>query len=112
MTITRNISVAAILISIATITPAAHANTKSVTYKDLDLASAHGRATLERRVEAASWGVCRFDHKGNLVDPRTEIACQRVARKDAAVKLAAILPDTRVAVVLAANTDQAPKTGE
>lgn len=53
--------------------------TARVSYADLDLASAAGRAMLERRVDAAADAVCGRNGYVGLAEQRTAAACHASA---------------------------------
>lgn len=53
--------------------------TARVTYADLDLASAAGRAKFERRVDAAADSVCRLNGYVGLAGERSADACHAKA---------------------------------
>jgi UrcA family protein len=57
--------------------------TARVTYADLDLASAAGRASFERRVDAAADSVCRLNGYVGLAGLRAADACHARAVADA-----------------------------
>jgi len=69
---------------IAALSTVAHAQTARVQVADLNLTSASGKATFERRADAAAAHFCRGEH--NLTQ---RAACQVSIRREAEDKLAA-----------------------
>jgi len=68
---------------IAALSTAAHAQTARVQVSDLNLASASGKATFERRVDVAASHFCRGEH--NLTQ---RAACQTAVGSEANAKAA------------------------
>lgn len=87
------IVMAAMLGTIATVPAEAQVEVRQdktvrVSYQPSDLLTAEGRARLQRRIEAASYRVCRFDPATGMILPtQDELTCRRIAlanaRKDA-----------------------------
>jgi UrcA family protein len=69
---------------IAALSTAAHAQAGRIQVADLNLASASGKATFERRADAVATHFCRAEH--NLTQ---RSACQAGIRREADDKLAA-----------------------
>lgn len=59
-----------------------------ISYDDLDLATAHGQAELQHRVDRAAWQVCKFQQDGTIRNGPDHIQCYRAARQKVAVQVA------------------------
>jgi len=66
---------------------------QAVSYTDLNLTTAEGQETLQRRLDSAAWKVCQFDNAGMLRTAQDHGSCYRAARKDVAVQVAQITAD-------------------
>lgn len=88
---TRTLTAAAALAALLVTAAPAHAGEKQalVTYADLDLTHAAGRAALDRRIAAAATRVCRADSR-DLARKLAERRCRGKALDDSrpAVELA------------------------
>jgi UrcA family protein len=76
---------AAILAAPAT----AQSQAELVSYADLDLTTAQGRAELEERVERAAWRVCKLTEDGAMRSRIDTVRCFRGARQKSAPLIAA-----------------------
>lgn len=76
-------------------TPASAGQVRHVSYSDLNLTTAEGQATLQQRLNSAAWRVCQFRDDGMLNTAADQTACYRQARKDVAVRVAAITADVQ-----------------
>ena len=94
-----NLALTAAAIAVATSLPlpaCAEAPTRVVRFDDLNLASPHGRAVLDRRVKAAIVDVCGDPGAQDLHLLAMQKACQRKARAAADAQLLAIGRPDRV----------------
>lgn len=97
--------VAAAIVATSLPQPAsAEAPTRAVRFDDLNLASAQGRAALDRRVQAAIADVCGDPGAQDLQLVTMQKACQRKARAAADAQVIAIGRPDR-ALALAAKRD-------
>ena len=64
-----------------------------VTWRDLDLATEHGRAELDRRIEAAARYACRMDETvlGTRIPTREQRDCYREARNQLDQRFAQVI---------------------
>lgn len=85
--------VAAALSAAVISAPASATTVQRVSFADLNLTTAEGQATLQQRVNSAAWKACMFDKSGMLRTGDDTAACYREARKDVAVRVAAIMAD-------------------
>lgn len=75
--------------------PASARQVRHVSYTDLNLTTAEGQASLQQRLNSAAWQVCQFRDDGMLNTAADQTACYRQARKDVAVRVAAITADAQ-----------------
>lgn len=89
---TAQIAIAAML-SLAFSAAPSFARDVTVSYSDLDLQTAQGRATLERRLEAAARAACEgtFTTTGTLLPNQAQRKCMSMARRQSREQLAQIL---------------------
>jgi len=87
------VALAAMPASAETNTAANTAQFRTVSYADLNLTTAEGQATLQRRLDSAAWNVCQFDTDGMLRTAQDHGSCYRAARKDVAIRVAEITAD-------------------
>ena len=75
-------SIAAALLGLALTAAPAFANEIAVRYKDLDLSSAQGQKTLDRRINAAARQVCAYDQitTGTRLRSSASVTCYKQAR--------------------------------
>lgn len=76
-------------------TPASAGQTRHVSYSDLNLTTAEGQAVLQQRLNTAAWKVCQFRDDGMLRSAQDHNSCYRTARKEVAVRVAAITADAQ-----------------
>ena len=76
--------IATACLSIAVAPAAAASTSKTVSYADLNLGNAQGRAALNARIKAAARSVCRVD-SSNLQARTTETQCIKAAIRSATV---------------------------
>lgn len=78
----RKIPFAAALMGLTLTAAPAFADTLAVRYKDLDLTTAEGQKTLDRRIDAAARQVCGYDEviTGTRLRSRDSVACYKQAR--------------------------------
>lgn len=76
----------------------AHAEEKSVSYADLNLATAEGQATLERRIASALEEVCQTNaiRTGTRVQSRDARKCMDEARAKSKKQVAAIVAEHKL----------------
>lgn len=69
----------------------------SVTYKDLDLATAEGKATLAKRIDAAARQACGYGEQvtGSRLASREATACYKQARSRSNQTMLAIIDSAR-----------------
>jgi UrcA family protein len=74
--------------------------TRTVSYRDLDLASAEGRQALDRRVKAAVRGVCGGSTAGiiSLPENRDRIRCTKLSWQDARPQIASAIAQASMQV--------------
>lgn len=66
---------------------AAETRSISVSYADLNLASAAGRTTLENRIARAATRVCRYNGSPDLKSQQLALGCRTTAMADALAKV-------------------------
>ncbi|MXO65627.1 UrcA family protein [Altericroceibacterium endophyticum] len=89
--------IAGALASVCAASPALAAQpTERVPYHDLNLATPDGQAELQKRLDKATYRVCRFDEDGNLKTAQQEHACYREARQEAALRMAKAVSENRL----------------
>ena len=71
--------------------PVAH-----VGYSDLNLTTPDGQAELQRRLDSATWKVCRYDNEGKLRTAEDETACFRSVRKEVSIRMAQVVTDNQL----------------
>jgi UrcA family protein len=97
---------AALAAGVLALTPVHAGNHATVSHGDLDLASAQGRKTLERRVAVAADRVCHVEHTRELARAIAQRACATQARASAAPALAKLFGATGVQVATAGGNAQ------
>ena len=92
----RHLTIAAAAAALFATPAFAGAPVERVQYRDLNLATAHGQAELQDRLDKAARRVCRFDEDGMLRTAEAENACYRVARKTVDVRFAQVVRDQQL----------------
>lgn len=85
---------AAALATVATATPTL-AKDVSVSYGDLNLASAKGQTTLNNRIHRAAKQVCNFTQEGR-VPSQAARTCYKQAMASARTEVATLIEDSRL----------------
>ncbi|MBD3729831.1 MAG: UrcA family protein [Sphingomonadales bacterium] len=95
--LTRSLAAAAMIGSIALAGPA-YAETMSIQYKDLNLATAKGQKILEARIDQAAREVCGANdlRTGTRVRSAAERACVADAKAKAKEQFAALIEDKQL----------------
>ena len=78
------IATACLTVAVAPAAAAAAATSKTVSYGDLNLANAQGRAALDARIKSAARSVCKTDSSG-LQARTSETQCIKAAIRNASV---------------------------
>lgn len=89
------ICTAAVAAALAATPALAGQPSERVAYSDLNLATPHGQAELQDRLDKAARRVCRFDENGQLRSAGDENACYRVSRQHAEVRMAQAVSEQR-----------------
>ncbi len=92
-------STAAILLAISAHPALADAPTADVRYGDLDLSTREGRATLDRRIDAAARNLCSVGASRDLRQAMASQRCYRVALDSTRTQLAAAITKKRRAAI-------------
>ncbi|PAX09609.1 UrcA family protein [Sphingomonas lenta] len=95
------LAIAAAVVAPTPALAASDVRTASVSHADLNLASAKGRAALERRVNGAIKRVCGAGQNRDLGSAMRELRCMADARTRARTDIAAL--ERRAGVALAQN---------
>ena len=79
-------------------TPALAAESKTISYRDLDLSSASGRQELDRRISAAARSLCDSSaiETGTLLRSRKAQSCYKEASAAARAAIAAQVKEDRL----------------
>jgi len=85
-------------LSAATVSAPAFAEEVTVSYKDLNLASADGQKTLDRRISKAAKKVCGYDElqTGTRIRSISATACYLQAMQQTKQQVAALVEDARL----------------
>jgi UrcA family protein len=75
---------------------AARATTRAVPYEDLDLSTANGRATLNRRIERAANLVCRDSNVPSYSTPTVDVDCKTDALRTARAQAESVVEKQRL----------------